>query len=186
MKKYFILLLLPLICVSCGPGSKKISFLTVPEVRDEYVETADIKAYQDKYAGHDGVYLDILQNIEHFGKKSNALAKSLFGGFTPRQWTYNRIVKRRFMVLNPEARWLTTFEIPFKPDVMYLPDYYNKVSLIAKQAKERGINVPLVGGDGWDSPDLDLEAVDGGYYTNHYSPEDPRPHPTGSLPSTTR
>ncbi len=62
-----------------------------------------------------------------------------------------------------------------QPDVLYLPDYYNKVSLIAKQAKEKGINVPMVGGDGWDSPDLDLEAVDGGFFTNHYSPEDPRP-----------
>jgi len=62
-----------------------------------------------------------------------------------------------------------------EPDVLYLPDYYNKVSLIAKQAKEKGIDVPMVGGDGWDSPDLDLEAVDGGYHTNHYSADDPRP-----------
>lgn len=62
-----------------------------------------------------------------------------------------------------------------EPDVLYLPDYYNKVSLIAKQAKEKGIDVALLGGDGWDSPDLDREAVDGGFYTNHYSPEDPRP-----------
>ena len=62
-----------------------------------------------------------------------------------------------------------------QPDVLYLPDYYNKVSLIAKQAKEKGINVPMVGGDGWDSPDLDLTAVDGGYFTNHYSADDPRP-----------
>jgi len=62
-----------------------------------------------------------------------------------------------------------------QPDVLYLPDYYNKVSLIAKQAKEKGINVPMVGGDGWDSPDLDVEAVEGGFFTNHYSPEDPRP-----------
>ena len=59
--------------------------------------------------------------------------------------------------------------------MLYLPDYYNKVSLIAKQAKEKGINVPMVGGDGWDSPDLDLTAVDGGYFTNHYSADDPRP-----------
>jgi branched-chain amino acid transport system substrate-binding protein len=62
-----------------------------------------------------------------------------------------------------------------EPDVLYLPDYYNKVSLIAKQAKEKGIDVPMMGGDGWDSPDLDRSAVDGGFYTNHYSPEDPRP-----------
>ena len=62
-----------------------------------------------------------------------------------------------------------------KPDVVYLPDYYNVVNLVTKQAKEKGITVPFVGGDGWDSSDLDLKAADGGYYTNHYSPDDPRP-----------
>jgi branched-chain amino acid transport system substrate-binding protein len=62
-----------------------------------------------------------------------------------------------------------------KPDVIYLPDYYNIVNLAAKQAKEKGITAPFMGGDGWDSPDLDLAAANGGYFTNHYSPQDPRP-----------
>jgi len=60
-------------------------------------------------------------------------------------------------------------------DVLFLPDYYNKVNVIAKQAKERGFEGIMQGGDGWDSPLLDLEAVDGGYHSNHYSPADPRP-----------
>ena len=60
-------------------------------------------------------------------------------------------------------------------DVLFLPDYYNKVNVIAKQAKEKGITAIMQGGDGWDSPLLDLEAVDGGYHSNHYSPADPRP-----------
>ena len=38
-----------------------------------------------------------------------------------------------------------------KPDVVYLPDYYNIVNLATKQAKEKGIIVPFMGGDGWDS-----------------------------------
>ena len=58
-----------------------------------------------------------------------------------------------------------------KPDVIYLPDYYNIVNLVAKQAKEKGIKVPFVGGDGWDSADLDLKAAEGGFFTNHYSPD---------------
>jgi len=61
-----------------------------------------------------------------------------------------------------------------KPDVVYLPDYYNIVNLATKQAKEKGITAPFIGGDGWDSPDLDAKASEGGYFTNHYSPEDPR------------
>jgi branched-chain amino acid transport system substrate-binding protein len=60
------------------------------------------------------------------------------------------------------------------PDMVYLPDYYQTVNLAMKQAKDKGINVPFVGGDGWDSSDLDLVAADGGFFTNHYSPEDPR------------
>jgi branched-chain amino acid transport system substrate-binding protein len=61
-----------------------------------------------------------------------------------------------------------------KPDVVYLPDYYQVVNLATKQAKEKGITVPFMGGDGWDSSDLDLKATAGGYYTNHYSPDDTR------------
>jgi len=62
-----------------------------------------------------------------------------------------------------------------KPDMVYLPDYYNVVNLVTKQAKEKGITATFMGGDGWDSSDLDLSAAAGGYYTNHYSPDDPRP-----------
>ena len=65
-----------------------------------------------------------------------------------------------------------------KPEVLFLPDYYNKVGLIAKQAKETKLNVTLIGPDGWDSPELVNvagEAIEGGYFSNHYSPEDTRP-----------
>jgi branched-chain amino acid transport system substrate-binding protein len=61
------------------------------------------------------------------------------------------------------------------PDMVYLPDYYNIVNLVLKQAKEKGITAPFVGGDGWDSSDLDNAAADGGYFTNHFSKDDTRP-----------
>jgi branched-chain amino acid transport system substrate-binding protein len=63
-------------------------------------------------------------------------------------------------------------------DVLFLPDYYNKVGLIAKQAQEKGLKVQLIGPDGWDSPDLVKiagSAIEGGYFSNHYSPDDKRP-----------
>jgi branched-chain amino acid transport system substrate-binding protein len=65
-----------------------------------------------------------------------------------------------------------------KPDIIYNPDYYNDVALIAKQARELGFKGPLMGGDGWDSPDLVKiggSAVEGCYFTNHYSKDDTRP-----------
>ena len=61
-----------------------------------------------------------------------------------------------------------------KPDVIFLPDYYTKVSLIARQVREKGIKSVLLGGDGWDSPDLVKiggSAIVGNYFTNHYSAE---------------
>ncbi len=62
-----------------------------------------------------------------------------------------------------------------KPDFLFLPDYYQKVGLIAKQAKEKGITAPMGGGDGWDSDQLDTKAVEGGYFSNHYFSGDTRP-----------
>lgn len=61
-----------------------------------------------------------------------------------------------------------------KAEVLFLPDYYNIVNLVGAQAKERGVTAAIMGGDGWDSSDLDLAAADNGYYSNHYSAEDTR------------
>lgn len=62
-----------------------------------------------------------------------------------------------------------------KVDVLFLPDYYPKVNLIAQQVQEKGIKALLMGGDGWDSPELKLSLLEGAYFSNHYSPFDPRP-----------
>ncbi|MGB9776908.1 MAG: ABC transporter substrate-binding protein [Anaerolineae bacterium] len=61
------------------------------------------------------------------------------------------------------------------PDVLYLPDYYSTVNVIAAQANQMGIKAVKLGGDGWDSPNLDRTAAAGGFFTNHYSSEDTRP-----------
>jgi branched-chain amino acid transport system substrate-binding protein len=69
---------------------------------------------------------------------------------------------------------LTTKVAVKKPDVIFLPDYYNKVALIALQLRERAVKSTLLGTDGWDSPELlkiGGSAIVGGYFTNHYSPE---------------
>jgi branched-chain amino acid transport system substrate-binding protein len=65
-----------------------------------------------------------------------------------------------------------------KPDVVFIPGYYNDVGTIAVQARKLGITVPLLGGDGWESPKLAEiagDAINGCYYSNHYSPQDPSP-----------
>jgi branched-chain amino acid transport system substrate-binding protein len=64
------------------------------------------------------------------------------------------------------------------PDVIFLDAYYSAAALMAKQARALGITVPFVGADGWDSAEftkLGGDAVEGGHFCNHYSPEDARP-----------
>ncbi|HEV2827613.1 MAG TPA: ABC transporter substrate-binding protein [Pyrinomonadaceae bacterium] len=62
------------------------------------------------------------------------------------------------------------------PDVIYIPGYYGDVAIIAKQARQLGLTVPLLGADGWDAPELwELggDALNGSYISNHYSADDP-------------
>jgi branched-chain amino acid transport system substrate-binding protein len=64
------------------------------------------------------------------------------------------------------------------PDVIFIPGYYLEAGLLARQARSLGINVPLVGGDGWDSPrlyEIGGDALTGGFFSSHFSAEDPDP-----------
>ncbi len=65
-----------------------------------------------------------------------------------------------------------------KPQGIYVPGYYNDVGIIARQARELGLTVPMMGGDGWDSEklfELAGDTLDGSYFSNHYSPQNPDP-----------
>jgi branched-chain amino acid transport system substrate-binding protein len=58
------------------------------------------------------------------------------------------------------------------PDAIYVPGYYTEVGLICRQARDLGISIPLMGGDGWDSEKLyqiGRDAVNGCFFTNHYA-----------------
>jgi len=64
------------------------------------------------------------------------------------------------------------------PEVIFVPGFYTEVGQIARQARELGINVPLVGGDGWDAPsllDIGKESLNGCYFSDHYFVDEPRP-----------
>jgi len=62
------------------------------------------------------------------------------------------------------------------PDVIFIPDYFNTVGLIAKQLNEAGVDATLLGGDGWDSIQTDYAAeVEGDFFANHYATTDESP-----------
>lgn len=60
-------------------------------------------------------------------------------------------------------------------DVIYIPAYYTEAGLIIKQAREMGIEQPIIGPDGFSSEVLlDLAGVENAndiYYTDHFSNE---------------
>jgi branched-chain amino acid transport system substrate-binding protein len=65
-----------------------------------------------------------------------------------------------------------------KSDVVFVPGYYQEVSLIVKQARQVGLTMPFIGCDGWANQSLLTiggKALDGCYLTNHFSPDDPAP-----------
>ncbi|HEX4793679.1 MAG TPA: ABC transporter substrate-binding protein [Humisphaera sp.] len=64
------------------------------------------------------------------------------------------------------------------PDAIFDSGYYTEAGLIAKQARELGITCPILGGDGWDSDQtvkIGGQAIEGCYFSNHYSPDEDSP-----------
>ena len=63
-------------------------------------------------------------------------------------------------------------------EVVFLPGYYSDAGTIIRKAREAGITVPFLGGDGWDSEELPKiagDAINGNFFSNHYAPEEDRP-----------
>lgn len=72
---------------------------------------------------------------------------------------------------------LTTIKTT-SPKVVFIPGFYTEVGQIAIQARDLGLTVPLVGGDGWDSPaviTIGGKAIEGSYFSDHYFVGDTRP-----------
>jgi branched-chain amino acid transport system substrate-binding protein len=65
-----------------------------------------------------------------------------------------------------------------KPDVLFIPGFYTEVGQIAIQARDLGMAIPMIGGDGWDSPtviQIGGKSVENSYFSDHYFIGDPRP-----------
>jgi len=66
-----------------------------------------------------------------------------------------------------------------QPEAIFIPGYYSDAGPIARQARELGVASVLLGGDGWESggklAELGGAAVEGAYYSTHFSPDNPSP-----------
>lgn len=106
---------------------------------------------------------------------SQGLAKSFTDKFEAFGGTV--ISQESFVAGDTDFRSTLTRIKSENPEFIYIPAYYEEVGLIIAQARELGIDVPLMGADGWDSPRLielaGSEAVNNTFITNHYSSQDP-------------
>ena len=61
-------------------------------------------------------------------------------------------------------------------DVIFIPAYYEEVGKIVKQARELGINSPMLGTDGWDDAKVvdiaGADALNNTFFSTHYSEQD--------------
>jgi branched-chain amino acid transport system substrate-binding protein len=62
-----------------------------------------------------------------------------------------------------------------RAEILYLPDYYSVINRVMEQAHQKEVTAVMMGGDGWDSPELNMPAAEGAFYTNHFDPRDGRP-----------
>jgi len=88
------------------------------------------------------------------------------------------VAEKSYSEGDPDFRAQLTAIKAANPEAIFVPGYYSEVGTIARQARELGIRVPFLGGDGWDSPKL-IEgagnALEGSYFSNHYSHESTDP-----------
>ena len=64
------------------------------------------------------------------------------------------------------------------PDVLFVPDYYETIALVAQQARGAGLSATMLGVDGWDAVltvVTDPSLLEGAYYCSGYSSEDTNP-----------
>ncbi len=88
------------------------------------------------------------------------------------------VIEQKYSENDKDFKAQLTAIKPTHPDAIFVPGYYTEAALICKQARDLGLTVPLFGGAGWEAPQL-IEiggaAVEGIYFTTHYSPESTAP-----------
>lgn len=120
-----------------------------------------------------------VKNVAIFADNASDYAKGLAASFkeTIEKNGGKVVAEEAYVAKDVDFKSTLTNIKKANPDFIFIPGYYEEVGLIVKQARELGIDVPLMGADGWDSPTLvDLagkDALNNTYITNHYSSEDP-------------
>ncbi|AUN98280.1 ethanolamine utilization protein EutJ [Bacteriovorax stolpii] len=116
--------------------------------------------------------------VENTSDYSKGLAKSFTEAFTKLGGKMASTEELTYAAKDTDFQSLLRKVKRANPDFVFVPGYYVEVGLLLKQARAQGINVPFLGGDGWDSPklfEIAGEAVKGSYISNHFAPDDKSP-----------
>lgn len=163
-------------------GSGTAESVTVAEngsVNDYAFRTCFIDPFQGIVAANFATEELKVKNVAIYLDSSSDYAKGLAASFKE-QIEKNGgtvVVEENYVAKDVDFKATLTRIKGANPDFVFIPGYYEEVGLIVKQARELGLDVPLMGADGWDSPTLvDLagaEALNDTFITNHYSSGDP-------------
>ncbi len=115
--------------------------------------------------------------VDNSSDYSKGLAEFFQKGFADKGGTITST--EAYMAKDVDFKPVLTKIMGQNPDMIFVPGYYQEVGLIIRQARAMGIEVPILGGDGWDSDKLieiaGPENLTKTYFCNHYSQEDQNP-----------
>lgn len=115
--------------------------------------------------------------IDNSSDYSKGLAKSFRSTFEGNGGTV--VGEESYQTKDTDFKAVLTRIKTLNPEVIFVPGYYEEVGKIVKQAREMGITAPMMGGDGWDAPQLveiaGKDNLNNTFISNHYTSEDPDP-----------
>lgn len=154
---------------------------TTGKVRDYLFRAAFIDPFQGAVMANFATRSLNAQTAALYIDTSSDYAKGL-GEFFKAQFENNGgkiVAEEAYLAKDTDFKSILTKIKATKPDIIFVPGYYQEVGMIIKQGREIGITAAFLGGDGWDSAKLPeiagKEALNNAYFANHYSPEDDSP-----------
>jgi branched-chain amino acid transport system substrate-binding protein len=126
-------------------------------------------AYNDLKARRAAVLRDITQDY------SVGLTDSVVKNFTALGGQVSEPIS--YSGGDPDFRAVLTQIRAQKPDVIFATGYYTEAAIIVRQARELGMTMPILGGDGWvgDALANGRDALRNTFISNHYSGDNPDP-----------
>jgi branched-chain amino acid transport system substrate-binding protein len=167
------------VVLSPSGTSPNVTVGTDGSVNEYAFRTSFIDPFQGTVAANFAADELDVKSVAIYADSSSDYAKGLASAFKETfEGTGGKIVaEESYVAKDTDFRSTLTRIKSSNPDFIFIPGYYEEVGLIVKQAREMGIDVPLMGADGWDSPKLvelaGADALNNTYITNHYSSDDP-------------